>query len=239
MEHSNSELARLYVFALWMIGERGAALERVIHVVHADPASGFAGWVSALTASATGPRGVERREVLGALDDLLRGAIMVSPGQHPDIKRTPRRLRVMQWELKRSCLFTVMRALSTGPRATFILIRVLGYTVEDVVAILGMGIKSVRLSLRRAEQGLDKYLGARCQHMAPGNSCRCDTRLGVALEQGLVGWPDHGDTMPDTPVFTHVHAEVGSLYRSLPKFTVDEAALAAAIASRSLATHGV
>ncbi len=76
------------------------------------------------------------------------------------------------------------------------------------------------------------YLSARCQHIAPSNACHCDTRLGVALARGFVRWPEDSDAMPDTPVFAGTHANVSSLYGSLPRFTPDPAALATLTAAQ-------
>ncbi len=229
-----SELSSLYIFAVWMIGDRDVALARATEVIEAAPQAGFAAWANAVRAPLSGPKGLpaERREVLVALDELLRTDLTMTPGDHPQIRRNARRLRVLQWELKRSCLFAVMRGIPTGPRAAFVMHHILGISREAIGEILAITQNSLGVHLGRAERVLDDYLGARCQHMAPGNACRCETRLGVALARGFVGWPAHNDPLPDTPVFLGRASDVGSLYGSLPSFTLDVAATRALTAAR-------
>jgi hypothetical protein len=175
---------------------------------------------------------IDRPTILSALDDLLRTELTISPGDHPQIQREPRRLHVLQWELKRACLFAVMRGVATGPRAVFILVHLLGYSPVDVATMLGVTPNSVRIHMTRATKILNDYLGARCEHLAPGNTCRCDTRLGIALERGFVRWPEHGDEMPQGPAFTGAHPDAGSLYRSLPGFGLDPGATEILAAAR-------
>ena len=220
-----SELSKLYTFAVWMLGGRVAGVERAGEVVRAAPDAGFVGWAQALLTPLTGPRArkgprAERQSFLGALDEMLRTELTVSPGDHPTIQRDPRRLRVLQWELKRTCLVAVMQGVAPGPRATFILIKILGFSEARLTSLFGVTTSSVAVNLGRAERALDNYLGVRCQHLARGNTCRCETRLGVALAQGFIGWPAHPEELPDAPIFSQTHSDVGALYGSLPGFII-------------------
>lgn len=232
-----SDLARLYTFAVWMTGDRATALATAAELVKAAPGERFAHWAMALLAQLGGPKGhpADRRMVLDSLDELLRTDLTVTAGDHPQVRRDPRRLRVLQWELKRSCLSSVMRGVTPSPRAAFILHRIFGYSREQVGAMLGITLNAVGINLGRAESVLDGYLGARCQHMAPGNSCRCETRLGVALARGFVGWPEHADAIPDAPVSSGKPADVGSVYASLPAFSLDQPAMDMLSAARGAA----
>jgi DNA-directed RNA polymerase specialized sigma24 family protein len=210
------------MFAVWMVGDRAAALARAAEVIQAAPNGGFAEWASALLSSMAGPkqRHGDRRELLAALDDLLRTDLTVTASDHPQIKRDPRRLRVLQWELKRSCLFAVMRGVQPHPRACFVLHRILAMPRAEIAALLGITLNSVNISLTRAERVLDDYLAVRCQHMDPRNPCRCETRLGVALERGFIGWPAHGDPFPEVAVCSGKPSDVGRLYAALPPFAL-------------------
>jgi hypothetical protein len=219
-----SDLAQLYTFAVWMIGDREEGLRRATEVVRAAPTLGFVGWVRALLEPLVGRAGEprhDRRNVLAALDDLLRTDQTVSPGDHPQIRRDPRRLRVLQWHLKRSCLLSVMRGVTVMPRAMFVLVAILGYSMAQVATMFGVTCNSVRINFGRAEKLLDNYLGARCQHIDPANSCRCETRLGVALDRGFVGWPERPGESPDRPVVSGAHSGVAAVYGSLPRFAMD------------------
>jgi DNA-directed RNA polymerase specialized sigma24 family protein len=216
----SSDLSRFYQFAVWMLGDPDQGLTRAVEVVRETP-GGFAAWVRALLRPMAGPRGREERrsDVLRALDDHLRTDLTVSAGEHPQVRRDPRRLHVLQWELKRRCLFAATRAVSTAPRAAFVLVRILELSVEEVAAILQTTSSAVHMQLGRAERPLANYLGARCQHMAAGNPCRCSARLGVALRRGFVDWP-HCEEVPGEPVDSRSYSEVGALYASLPGFAL-------------------
>lgn len=223
-----SDLSMLYTFAVWMFSDRATGLERAAEVVRAAPGLGFVGWTQAILGPLAGHTGksakrTERQDFLGSLDEMLRTDLTVTAGDHPEIRRDPRRLRVLQWELKRRCLAAVIKGVSPAPRATFIMIRILGLSEVQVTKLFGISQNSVRVNLGRAEQLLDNYLGARCQHLDPANSCRCDSRLGVALARGFVAWPTHPEETPDMPVYSKAHANVGSLFGSLPGFTQDQA----------------
>ncbi len=67
----------------------------------------------------------------------------------------------------------------------------------------------------RGRRDLEGYLGARCEHMDPGNACRCAARLGNALDRGLVHWPEHQEhdaaSLPG-----QTYRQVLDLYASLP-----------------------
>lgn len=221
------DFAKFYTFAVWMVGDRAAALARTEEVVRAAPNGGFAEWVRAVLAPMAKQRQGDRRELLVALDDLLRSDLTVTAGDHPQIKRDPRRLRVLQWELKRACLFAVMRGVQPHPRASFILHRILAVPRVEIAALLGITLNSVNISIGRAERILDDYLAVRCQHMHPRNPCRCETRLGVALERGFVGWPAHHDPLPEVAVCSGKPSDVGRVYAALPPFVLAPGARAA------------
>ncbi|HEY0135964.1 MAG TPA: sigma factor-like helix-turn-helix DNA-binding protein [Nannocystis sp.] len=227
------DLAKLYTFAAWMLNDRAEGLRRAAEVVRAAPGLGFVQWVEAVIAPLSGATGrtgpkterpPERKVVLMALDALLRTELTVTAGDHPEVQRDPRRLRVLQWELKRTCLAAVLQGLPPSPRATFVLTKVLGFSPEQLTLMFGVTAGSVDTNLSRAVKVLNEYLGARCQHLAPGNSCRCETRLGVALVHGFVRWPLNPNEAPDLPVYSQADSDVGLLYASLPGFTLGDAA---------------
>ena len=227
-----SDLAKFYLFAVWMIGDRATALQRAAEVIRARPSLDFLGWACALLDTVARHKAPDRSEVLSTLDDVLRTDLTTTAGDHPEIQRVSRRLRVLQWELKRTCLLEVMRGVAPGARATFILIRLFGFTPERMAAAFGVTGNSLSINLGRAEKTLYNYLSARCQHIEPSNACHCDTRLGVALQSGFVKWPEDSDAMPDAPVFAGTYSDASALYRSLPPFTPDPAALAALTAAQ-------
>ena len=227
------DMAKLYTFAVWMLNDRAEGLRRAAEVVRAAPDLGFVQWVGDLIARLSGAKGrkgpktrrlPERQIVLSALDEILRTDLTVTAGDHPEVQRDPRRLRVLQWELKRTCLAAVLQGLAPWPRATFVLTKILGLSLEQMTAMFGVTAVSVTTNLARGAKVLNEYLSVRCQHLALGNSCRCETRLGVALAHGFVRWPSNPHEAPDSPVYSQANSDVGLLYRSLPEFSLDDAA---------------
>jgi hypothetical protein len=82
-----------------------------------------------------------------------------------------------------SAPITTLRSLAPERRAIFILLHVLGLSVEHCAVICNTTPNAVRVADGRGRPELDNYLGARCEHLDPGNACHCIARLGNALEQ--------------------------------------------------------
>jgi hypothetical protein len=181
--------------------------------LHTDPES----QIAALARGFHADRGRGERSRLERLDDVLRGDPTVPVTlSHPLVHKEIRRLLVLQWELKRTCLMAVVSALQPTPRLVFVLRAILGLDLERIAPICDLTDDAVKVAWNRASLHLDDYLGPRCQHIDAENLCRCETRLGVALQQGFIRYPDHADELPDTPVAGATHRDVVSLYTSLP-----------------------
>mgnify|MGYP002365982014 CR=1 FL=1 len=161
--------------------------------------------------------GGHERDRLRHLDDVLRSDPTVPVSlTHPLVRGELRRLLVLQWELKRTCMMSVVSALPPMPRVTFVLHAILGLDLERIAAICDTTADAVRVAWTRASHHVEDYLGARCQHVDAANFCRCGTRLGVALEHGFIRYPEHADELPDTPVAGATHRDVVALYAALP-----------------------
>ncbi len=134
-----------------------------------------------------------------------------------------RRMGVLLSELKRSCLLSTLRGLPPERRAVFILRHVLGLSIETCAAVCGTTASAMTVTEGRGRRDLEGYLGARCEHMDPGNACRCAARLGNALDRGLVRWPEHHEH--DAPSPAQTFRRVQDLYASLaPHRPVDHRA---------------
>jgi len=83
---------------------------------------------------------------------------------HPLVRGEVRRLLVLQWELKRTCLTAVVAALPPMPRAVFVLHVILGVDLGRIAAICDTTADAVKVAWTRASHHVDDYLGARCQH---------------------------------------------------------------------------
>lgn len=205
----------LYVFALWMLGSRDAALEHLRAALdEADPQTSA---LQALVARLIAAEKPSRVDHFADLDDKLRTNFTIPVGMnHPLVNGDPRRLNILFWELQRRCLLTALRGLSPLRRAVFILRHVLGHPPESCVQLCNSTLEAIGVAEGRARRELEDYLGARCEHIHRRNACHCTARLGNALECGLVGWPDHGDH-DGSAFIPKPHSDVAALYASLPR----------------------
>lgn len=199
-------------FAAWMTGSQSRAAAEVEAAAATDPA-GLVPLLAAIVRSLTRQQRRETAIDRRGLDDLLRSDPTVAVGlEHPLVSGEPRRLRVLQAELRRVCLSTTLRTLPVAPRAAFVLLEILGFPFEQVAAVFGTP-GAVETAHSRAVRQLEDYLGARCEHFDPLNACHCAARLGIALERGFVSAPTHDD-VADAPVGRT--RTVGQLYATLP-----------------------
>ncbi len=205
----------LYVFAVWMLGSRDAALDHLRAALNeADPQTSA---LQTLVARLIAVEKPSRVDPFADLDDKLRTNFTIPVGlNHPLVQGDPRRLNILFWELQRRCLHTALQGLTPLRRAVFILRHVLGHSPETCVQLCNSTLDAVRTAEGRARRELEDYLGARCEHLYRGNSCHCTARLGNALECGLVGWPDHGDH-DGSAFIPKPHSDVSALYASLPR----------------------
>ncbi len=220
-----AELPRLYTVAFHMSGTRNDGLERLRELAGLPAAS------AAIQSERPGDallgllaRHIE--EFLGRkaeksfqiLDDILRDDIthpidVDTPGIDGDYDR----VHPLLWELKRTCLTSVLGCLPPGVRISFILTDLLGYGPAASAALLGINESAYRVRLTRARKRLDNYLAPLCQHVDRQNPCNCEGRLGVALGKEFISFPPHTDDIPrpryDAGPEYH---EMGALYRALP-----------------------
>jgi hypothetical protein len=134
---------------------------------------------------------------------------------HPLIRGDVRRLYVLQHELRRKCLTTVLMNLPPAPRAAFILRVILGFSRDEVHAIFGTP-NGANTAYTRALQDLGEYLDSVCEHVDPDNPCRCENRLASAVEHGFVTWPERDDLAGDTPVESQGRQEYDKIFSTLP-----------------------
>lgn len=215
MDHA-SQIEPLYAFAMFMLGSRAAAFTAVCDVMGAhegDPAA----WLPALIARLVAVEKAARVDRFAQLNDILRTNTTIPIDlSHPLVQGDTRRLSTLLWELQRSCLITTLRGISAERRAVFILIHVLGMTVEGAAEVCDSSPSAVRVTETRARHDLAGYLGPRCEHMDVGNPCRCASRLGNALEAGLVRWPEYDD-FGGASFDPQIQHDVCRLYETLPR----------------------
>jgi DNA-directed RNA polymerase specialized sigma24 family protein len=211
-----SRIEPLYTFAVYMLGSREEAFGAVCDAMEAQP-NEPANWLAHLVARLVSAEKKRRVDHFAALDDILRTHTTIPVDlEHPLVRGDARRLDVLLSELQRTCLMTTLRGLPPERRAVFILVHLLELSFEACAAVVGSTPSAVKITDGRARRSLEGYLGTRCEHMDAGNSCRCISRLGNALEHGLVVWPNHKDHDRASPA-SDVYSEAGKLYASLPR----------------------
>ena len=222
-----AELPRLYAFAYLMVGARLGAHKQVARAL-----AGLADDPAALLTSANPgdfllsrvARSVERAlgrkadQSFVILDNLLRSdaTLPIDPDQSPidgDLERLP----VLLWELKRTCLASVLGCLPPGVRVSFITTDIFGYPPAEAADLLGIRESAFRVRLTRARRRLDDYLAPRCAHVERHNACYCEGRLTLALDTNFVELPPHTGDVPEAAYDAEPeHRDIADLYRTLP-----------------------
>jgi RNA polymerase sigma-70 factor (ECF subfamily) len=226
-----AELPRLYTVAYHMSGSRTEAFERLRELtglpnallIFQSPRPGDA-LLGLLARHIEEFLGRKAEKSFQILDDILRDDIT-----HPiDINTRGidgdfGRVHPLLWELKRTCLTSVLGCLPPGVRISFILTDLLGYSPAASAALLGINESAFRVRLTRARKRLDNYLAPLCQFVDKANPCNCEGRLGVALAKEFISFPPHTDDIPHAPHDggPEFH-EMGALYRALPAIALTE-----------------
>ncbi len=235
-----AELPRLYTVAYHMAGTRTDALNHLRDLARlpiaatatAAPRPGEA-LLLLLVRHLEELLGRKAERSLRILDDILRDDIT-----HPidlntrGIDGDYGRVQPLLWELKRTCLTSVLGCLPPGVRISFILTDLLGYTPAAAADFLGINESAYRVRLTRARKRLDNYLAPLCQFVDKANACNCEGRLGVALAKEFITFPPHTEDIPSTPhdAGPEYH-EMGALYRALPAIALTQDQREALLAS--------
>lgn len=227
-----AELPRLYTVAFHMSGTRNDAYERLCELAGLplaptvlgtkNPGHALLGLLARHIEEFLGRKAEKSFQIL---DDILRDDIT-----HPiDINTRGidgdfNRVHPLLWELKRTCLTSVLGCLPPGVRISFILTDLLGFGPGASAELLGINESAYRVRLTRARKRLDNYLAPLCQHVDRQNPCNCEGRLGVALAKEFISFPPHTDDIPHAPYDAGPeYHEMGALYRALPPITLTEA----------------
>ena len=207
------QIEPLYVFAVYMLGSREAAFTAVAAVIAGPPST----WLPSLATALIASEKASRANRFAELDDILRTNSTIPVDlEHPLVRGDMQRLQVLLSELRRTCLITTLRGLAAERRAVFILVHVLGLSIETCATVCDTTPSAVRITEGRARRDLDNYLGARCEHLDARNPCHCPARLGNALARGLVSWPDPGEH-DGAALRKKASPGVRELYASLPR----------------------
>ncbi len=221
---------RLFHFAYLMCGDRDVARELVLNLFRVEATgecpyaeTNFENRLRALAALVRDHEGKRARHMFKILDDVLR-TDQTRPIDHNSdvIGNEPRRVVVLLWELKRTCLTAVLGCLPATVREAFVLSKVFRYRIAFAVDIAQTTESAYRVRLTRAVKRVEDYLAPRCQHINPENPCTCTGRLAIALEQKFVCFPPHDDA-PGGPFQVDATHDACELYKQLsPPLPIDE-----------------
>ena len=226
-----AELPRLYTVAYHMSGARADAFERLRELTGLPNAPGVCqtprpgdALLGLLARHIEEFLGRKAEKSFHILDDILRDDIT-----HPiDINTRGidgdfGRVHPLLWELKRTCLTSVLGCLPPGNRISFVLTDLLGYSPAASAELLGINESAFRVRLTRARKRLDNYLAPLCQFVDKANPCNCEGRLGVALAKDFISFPPHTADIPNAPHDSgpEFH-EMGALYRALPAIALTQ-----------------
>jgi RNA polymerase sigma-70 factor (ECF subfamily) len=222
------ELPNLYAFAYQMCGARRDAarfLEELTQQVaklddqkllnDGDSGRTLLGMMARSMEENLGRRSEHSFE---SLDNTLRSDItrpidLTNRGMGDD----PTKVHIMLWELKRTCLTSVLGCLPPGVRLSFVLTDLVGLSPTEAAEMLGIKESAYRVRLTRARKRIEDYLAPRCYHVDRENPCTCTGRLMIAMDANFVKPPTSTDDIPHEP---HDNGgpqrDVGSLYRGLP-----------------------
>ncbi|KIG17155.1 hypothetical protein DB30_03752 [Enhygromyxa salina] len=228
------ELPNLYAFAYQMCGARRDAarfLEELTQQVaklddqkllhDGDPARTLLGMMARTMEENLGRRSDHSFE---SLDNVLRSDItrpidLSNVGMGDD----PTKVHLMLWELKRTCLTSVLGCLPPGVRLSFVLTDLAGLSPSEAAEMLGIKESAYRVRLTRARKRIEDYLAPRCYHVDRENPCTCTGRLMIAVDAGFVKPPTSAADIPHEPHDTGgPQRDVGSLYRGLPNVAMPQ-----------------
>ena len=214
----------LYHFAFLMTGDREDAdrfTSDFLETANLDDAlddARFDTLIGAFARDLTDKLGRAATTSFAILDNILRTEITrpLDP-DHQEVRGSAERVRVMLWELKRTCLARVLCGLPPSVRVAFVLTVVFGYSPAAAARLLFIRESAYRVRLTRARKRVGDFLSPRCEHMDPKNPCTCEGRLVIALDHAFVRFPPH---LKDTPAGDHDTSHTGTdvelLYRELP-----------------------
>jgi len=231
------ELPNLYAFAYQMCGARRDAARFVEELTQqvakldehkllhdGDPGRTLLGMMARTMEENLGRRSEHSFE---SLDNILRSDItrpidLTNVGMGDD----PTKVHLLLWELKRTCLTSVLGCLPPGVRLSFVLTDLVGLSPNEAAEMLGIKESAYRVRLTRARKRIEDYLAPRCYHVDRENPCTCTGRLMIALDAGFLKPPASAEDIPHEPHDTGgPQRDVGSLYRGLPDAKMSEAEL--------------
>ena len=134
-------------------------------------------------------------------------------------------------EVQKACYHFITFRLTDEQRVVYVLRVILGFSLDDIAAIIETNKNVVKARLQRAKDGLKSYFSGRCQWIEGGGDCTCESRLGFALAAApeiIQKLRNHPPDRGTRTVIRNTLREVkgtDSIHRRLPTVEYDTAAL--------------
>jgi RNA polymerase sigma factor (sigma-70 family) len=133
-------------------------------------------------------------------------------------------------EVRRACCHFITFRLTDEQRVVYVLRVVLGFSLDEVSAILQTEKNTVKARLQRAKGALGSYFRGRCQWVEGAGDCSCESRLGFALSFAPEILKRLQSRPPDEATKAVVRRTLGEIrdidevYRNLPaeRYQTDE-----------------
>jgi RNA polymerase sigma factor (sigma-70 family) len=133
-------------------------------------------------------------------------------------------------EVRRACYHFITFRLTDEQRVVYVLRVVLGFSLDEVSAILQIDKNTVKARLQRAKGALGSYFRGRCQWIEGAGDCSCESRLGFALSfapeilKRLQNRPPDEDTKKMVRRTLGGIRDIDEIYRNLPaeRYQTDE-----------------
>ncbi|MBN2051502.1 MAG: RNA polymerase sigma factor [Spirochaetales bacterium] len=128
-------------------------------------------------------------------------------------------------ELQDGCFTAMTSRLTLAQRSAFILVDMLGLSIEEAARMLELSVSSLKSLLFRARKNLNAFFGHHCQWVLPENSCSCQAWYEFSRHREQLreqvrkhgGPPDFTDPRYGEKSDPATMQKVLSLFRNLPE----------------------
>lgn len=125
-------------------------------------------------------------------------------------------------EIKHLCYHFISFRLTDRQRAVYVLRVSLGFSLDDISAILKIDKNTVKARLQRAKSNLKSYFAGRCEWLEGERTCSCKSRIGFAASfapdiiHKLLNSQQDGKLKEAVSTSLHEIKDIDEVYRELP-----------------------
>ncbi len=115
-------------------------------------------------------------------------ALQIDTGQSEQVlhSKNEGETRLLEEEVKISCLHGLLHCLNASNRLIFILGAVLDFNSTEAAEILEISPASFRKQLSRSRDKVKNFLTTKCGLVNENNACRCRKKIDFLVDQGMI-----------------------------------------------------